>query len=176
MINWKFCCSPLLFFYFDYYYYFLDLKYEKTKSFILSQFSCTLINHYLYFKIWLYVRYLWIEITVTSCMFPWLDSDVKCVEGEKQRVRMLSQTPRYVRISNRIYSTKSIPQTSRIPHRENNAPQSSGFPSNTWIYTKAWQDKRPSFSIPTWYFHQILQFMKPNISHSVSRKNIQIIF
>ena len=123
MINWKFCCSPLLFFYFDYHYYFLDLKYEKTKSFIPSQFSCTLINHYLYFKIWLYVRYLWIEITVTSCMFPWLDSDVKCVEGEKQRVRMLSQTPRYVRISNRIYSTKSIPQTSRIPHRENNAPQ-----------------------------------------------------
>ena len=35
----------------------------------------------------------------------------------------LSQTPRYVRISNRIYPTKSFPQTSRIPHRENNAPQ-----------------------------------------------------
>ena len=56
-------------------------------------------------------------------MFPWLDSDVNCVEGEKQRVRMLSQTPRYVWISNRIYPTKSIPQTSRIPYRENNAPQ-----------------------------------------------------
>ena len=99
MINWKFCCSPLLFFYFDYYYYFLDLKYEKTNSFIPSQFSCTLTNHYLYFKIWLYVRCLLIEITVTSCMFPWLDSDVKRVEGEKQRVRMLSQTPRYEGIS-----------------------------------------------------------------------------
>ena len=121
-----FSCSPFLIFYHDYYYYFLDLKYDKTKSFIPPQFSCTLSNHYLYFKILLYVRCLWIEITVTSCMCPSLDSDVKCVEGEKQRVRMLSQTPRYVRISNRIYPTKSIPQTSRIPHRENNAPQNRG--------------------------------------------------
>ena len=111
-----FSCSPLIFFYFDYYYYFLEFY---TVTVQLHTHKALLI----FFKIWLYVRCLWIEITVTSCMFPWLDSDVKCVEGVKQRVRMLSQTPRYVRISNRIYPTKSIPQTSRIPHRENNAPQ-----------------------------------------------------
>ena len=39
-------------------------------------------------------------------MFPWLDSDVKSAEGEKQRVRMLSQTPRYHWLG--AYSTNAL--------------------------------------------------------------------
>ena len=34
----------------------------------------------------------------------------------------------------------------------------------------------PVSPIPTWYFYQILKFMNSNISHSVSRNNIQRIF
>ena len=88
---------------------------------------------------------------MTSCTGPKLDSDIKYVEGEKQRVKMLSQTPRYVRISNRIYPTKFISQTPRIPQRDNNAPQNRDMFWFSIEYLNI-HGARSSICMHTWYF------------------------